>query len=439
MGLRFTDGVTTVDLGASPWLGVTYAPTAGAFDEPRVTESAVAVLEGSATAIRAAVNALDALLHAAWRRQKRTNARVFVEFRPLDSDSYFRAEVFDGTVNWSSNPARRRLTGTTNTVEVAVSFTRVNGWDGAEVELQLSTSNQAAATGGRSIVNHDDGGTGHDNWVQIASSQVAGDLPGPCRVQLTNTVGANRTYPKMVLALNALSDPSAFVHVLEAESRLSGGTVASDATASNGQVVSLAHVGSSSTTLVWSLSSAQMQRSRGRLFRLLSRIVGVSGSWTVLPEVRAANGTSVLWRGDLVTLPSQYGGLIDLGAVGLPPGGYSASYGGVTLALTFTGLGLAEVDFVQLTALDGYRALKMLGPCGNNEAVVDDAAEEMAYVLSGSSVLPYVSAVGKPLLLWPGLTQRLIVLAETGGSPDPMTIDDSWTVRVWHRPRRLTL
>lgn len=439
MPLRFTDGVTTVDLQTAPWLGASYFPTAGGLDEAEVTESAVCTLEGTATAIRAAVNGLQALLGAAWRRQRRVNARVWVEFRPLTSDSWFRSEVLDGVVNWSSNPVRRILDATSNTVEIAVSFRRMNWWDGPEVELELSTSSQGAATGGRSILNHDDGGSGHDNWVQIAAAQVAGELPGPCRVQLTNTVGASRTFTKMAIALNALSDPANFVHVLEAESRTSGGTVTADVTASGGSVVTLAEASTTTVTLVWTLSAAQMQRSRGRSFRLLARIVGVSGNWSATPEVRAADGMTVLWRGDATMLPQLYGGLIDLGVLPLPPGGYSASFGAVTLAVLFTGSGLAEVDFLQLTALDGYRVLRCLRRCENNEAVVDDGMEMMAYVLSGTAVLPYVVAAGAPILLYPGLTQRLMVLAEDGQSPDPMGIAQSWSVRVWHRPRRLVV
>jgi hypothetical protein len=439
MPLRFTDGVTTVDLQTAPWLGVTYYPQAGGLDETEVTESAVCVLEGTATAIRAAVNGLQGLLAAAHRRQRRVDARVWVEFRPLTSDSWFRAEVFDGTVVWSSNPAKRLLGAAANTVEVAVSFRRANGWDGPETEVELSTSSQGAATGGRSIYNHDDGGTGHDNWVQIAAGQVVGEVPGPCRVQLTNTTGASRTFRKMAVAVNALSDPANFVHILEAESRTSGGTVEADATASGGNVVDLAHGSTTTTTLVWALSAAQMGRSRGRLFRLLVRMVGMIGTWTVTPEVRAADGGTVLWRGDVVTLPDLYGGMIDLGVLPLPPGGYSASYGGATLALAFTGSGLAEVDFLQLTALDGYRVLRAAVACANGDALVDDAGEGQAYLLSGGLVSGYVVGAGAPLLLYPGVVQRLMVLAEDGGSPDPMRIDNAWSVRVWHRARRLVV
>lgn len=439
MPLRFTDGVTTIDLQTAPWLGASFFPVAGGLDDAEVTESAVCTLEGTAAAIRAAVNALQGLLGAAWRRRRRVNARVWVEFRPVASDSWFRSEALDGVVNWSNNPAKRLLEGASNTVEVAVSFRRVNGWDGPEVELELSTSSQGAATGGRAILNHDDAGSGHDNWVQIASAQVTGELPGPCRVQLTNTVGASRTFRKLVVALNALSDPPNFVHVIEAESRTSGGTIVSDATASNGQVVQLAHGSTTTTTLVWVLTAAQMQRSRGRSFRLLARIVGLIGSWTTVAEVRAADGLTVLWRGDVIVLPDLYGGMIDLGVLPLPPGAYSAAFGGMTLVLKFTGSGLGEIDFLQLTALDGYRVLQALVPCANGDALVDDGAELQAYTVSGATRTGYVVGAGAPILLYPGMTQRLMVLAEGGMTPDTMEIAQSWSMRIWHRPRRLVV
>jgi hypothetical protein len=256
-------------------------------------------------------------------------------------------------------------------------------------------------------------------------------------VQLTNTVGASRTWTKVALALNSQSDPANWVHVLEGENRSSGGTVVSDASASNGQTVQMSLTGTT-VTLLWALSSAQLQRSRGRLFRLLARVVSVNAFLTAFAEVRAANGVEVLWRGEPVTI-TGYGGLIDLGAAPLPPGGYNPSYGGLSLALTLTGSAIAEVDFVQLTPTDGYRVLKLLAPCANNDTVVDDSAERLSYVLSGSAVLPYVSAVGDGLLLEPGVTQRLIVLAEGGGAVDEVPITDAWSVRVWHRPRRLSI
>ena len=68
------------------------------------------------------MNGLETLLHDAWLRSRVQNAKLWVEYRPIDSDAYFRSEVLGGSVQWSSNPAKRRLDAATNTVEVAVSW-----------------------------------------------------------------------------------------------------------------------------------------------------------------------------------------------------------------------------------------------------------------------------------------------------------------------------
>ena len=437
-GLRLTDGTTTMTLTSSPWLGATYAPEAAEFGAETITETAVCVIEGSAATIRAAVNALETLLHDAWLRSRVQNARLWVEYRPIDSDGYFRSEVLGGSVQWSSNPAKRRLDASTNTVEVAVTWTRRNWWEGAEVELELSTSNQAAATGGRTIYNHDDSGTGHDNWVQIAAAQVAGDLPGAVRVQLANSVGSARSYRKVWLGVNSYSDPANFAHVLEAESASGGGSVVSDANCSNGSRLDIAP-NASTITLTWSLSAAQLQRTQGRWFRLLLRVNDHSGDLRVRPEVRDASGTYTLWSGDSVVLRSLYGGIYDLGSVPLPPGGFATAYGALTLALQFTGTSLTELDFVQLTPLDSFRYLECMGSVANGESVVDNGYEGLAYVLSSAAYLPLVSPRGEPLMLTPGRLQRVFVLQQnlTGNSLAP--IGDTMAVRVWHRPRRRTI
>lgn len=436
-GLRLTDGTTTVTLTSSPWLGATYAPEAAEFGAETVTETAVCVIEGSAATIRTAVNGLETLLHDAWLRSRVQNAKLWVEYRPIDSDAYFRSEVLGGSVQWSSNPAKRRLDASTNTVEVAVSWTRRNWWEGAEVELELSTSNQAAATGGRTIYNHDDSGTGHDNWVQIAAAQVTGDLPGAVRVQLANSVGSARSYRKVFLGVNAFSDPANFAHVLEAESASGGGSVVSDANCSNSSRRDIAPSGS--LTLTWSLTAAQLQRTQGRWFRMLLRVNDHSGDLRVRPEVRDGGGTYTLWRGDSVVLPSQYGGIFDLGSVPLPPGGYATAYGALTLALVFSGTSLTELDFLQLTPLDAFRYLECMGAVANGESVVDNGYEGLAYVLSSSAYLPLVAPRGEPLMLFPGKLQRVFVLQQnlTGNSLAP--IADTLAVRVWHRPRRRTI
>lgn len=443
MILQVTDGTTTVQLsGAAPIVGCTYFPgtpqrTNGQYAD--VTETAEVVLRGTAAQIRTAVNSLETLFEQAARRAAGAlQARVYVQYTPVDADAVWRSEVLEGRVTWSSDPGLRRLGETTPTVKVAVFWRRRFYWEGAEAELQLSTSNQAAATGGRTIKNHDDSGAGDDNWVQIAANQVTGVLPAGVRIQLQNTTGAARTWRKLYVALNALSSPANFVHILEAEARLTGGTVQNDAAASNGQKLQFT-VSASSVIFTWTLSAALLQYAAGRLFRLLATVNGVSGATptgTAVAEIRDANASVALWRSDGVALPTAVG-ILDLGTLPLPPGGYQTSAGALNLTVMFTGTGTWTLDFLQLTPTDGLTLLACAAAVANSSSVVVDSIEDLRYVLTGSAQYPYVAQSGGEILLLPNTLQRLIVLAESGEAGP--AIADTFVVRVWHRPRRVTV
>ena len=218
----------------------------------------------------------------------------------------------------------------------------------------------------------------------------------------------------MFLGVNAFSDPANFAHVLEAESASGGGSVVSDANCSNSSRRDIAPSGS--LTLTWSLTAAQLQRTQGRWFRLLLRVNDHSGDLRVRPEVRDGGGTYTLWRGDSVVLPSQYGGIFDLGSVPLPPGGYATAYGALTLALVFSGTSLTELDFLQLTPLDAFRYLECMGSVANGESVVDNGYEGLAYVLSSSAYLPLVVAPRRAADVVPGQAATgVCVAAECDG------------------------
>jgi len=442
--VSLTDGTTTIGLSSSGCTLMNYMPSApeaaatGAYKN--VVESIeFMIIESSVALTQTKLANIDLLLQNARRAQQGLAPRVYLLFQTESDATALRSEIVDYRLDLGEDAAvglyQQRL-------ECRLLLTRLFYWEGAEVELQLSTSNQAAATGGRTIRNHDDAGTGDDNWVQIASNQVSGSLPAACRVQLQNTIGAGRQFTKIFIGLNALSDPANFTHVIEGESRLSGGSVDTSSAYSNGQALSFS-LGSGSTptttTFAWTLSASTLSKTAGRPVHLLARFADIAGTVTIRAEVRDANSAGVLWRGDAVALPNQYGGVIDLGVLPLPPGGYSSSYGALVLTLICTGVALLWIDFLQLTPMDSFVLLECLATVGNNDSIVYDSVERRQYVLSGSSQLPYVAASGSDILLHPGKTQRLIVLEQNTTTPSRGEITDSFAVRCWYRPRRITV
>lgn len=444
--LSVTDGTTTISLTSSGVVLTGYMPKAPDFDAATgtyksVTESIEFMIIDTTTAnVQAKLAALDRLLQGARRAQNGRGARVYLHFQAGSDAAAWRSEVLDYRLELGEDAAvglyQARL-------ECTLIVVRRYYWESTTLTtLPLSNGNGSGATSGLNIVNHDDSGTGHDNWVQIAADQVTGVLPAGCQIRLTNDIGATRTYSKIYLALNAFSDPGNFTHILEGESRASGGSIVSDAAYSNGQALSFA-LGSGSTpstsTFTWILPAATLQDAAGRPFRLLARFADGQGTTTVYAEVRAANGTSVLWRGDSVALPNLYGGLTDLGVVPLPPGGYSTAYGALTLTLTFTGVAICYLDFLQLTPMDAFVLLECMAPCAHGEAVVYDSIEDRQYILSGATELGYVTASGGRLLLQPGVINRLIVLQENTTGTNRGEISESFTVLLRYRPRRLTI
>lgn len=425
--------------GSGAIVGCTYFPAApqrndtNTFDD--VVESGELVLRGTEAAIRSAVNTIERYFEQAYERQLGgRGARVYASYRPVATDTAWRSEILEGRLAWSDNPALRRLKDTNPTVKVGFTWRRRYYWEGAETEIQLSNSALSYATGGRTIYNHDDSGTGHDNWVQPNPAQLTGILPAGARIHLINNTGAARTWRRIWVALNATN---IYTHILEGESRLAGGTIMSSAAASNGQYLQIA-LSSSSLSFDWTIAAAIPTAALGRYLRLLAVFNDANAvSGVVRPSLRDAGNLSTLWQGDAVSLP-PVPGILDLGAIPMPPGGRALTTpGALTLRLAFEGTGVWGVDFLQLTPTNGLAIVDGLAAVPNNGAVVLNSIEQQAYVLDASSnQSPYVAVSGRPIEIAPAIDQRLIVLAETASG---VAIADTLSVRLWIRPRRLVV
>lgn len=430
MLLRLTDGTTTVTLTSAPWLGATFFPAPADQLAATATETAICVLEGTASAIQAAVAGVERLLvRAARRQQTQTGPRVFVEWRPGDSGEIGRSEIRAGHVTWSTEPARRQLGATTNTVEVAVMWTRSNYWEGDEVELELSASGQSAATGGRSINNSG------NSWVTISAAQVAGSLDAPVRLEMTNATGAARAYNAVHVACNHENDPANFTYLIEGEDASGGSSVANGAcSGGNARSVTVA----TSATLVWTLASTMMEDASGAPFVVLARIQSATGTVSVRPELRSGGVT--VWRAnEPVFIGQTTPHLLSLGTLRLPPLPWEAAGPSMQLALVLdaTASQTVLVDFLAFLPATSYRLLlTMAASLANGVVLVDNGVDGYAGARSSGAILPVLSPRGTPILLRPNTTQRLYVLQHT---LTDCIVGDAFTVRAWYRPRRISL
>jgi len=435
-----TDGTTTISLtGSGSWLE-NYGLKTPQPDDATVTDTVdIIVNAASGALVQTQTRAIEALLTTANRRKKSgTGPRVFVQAQLISDVAVWRSEIVNGYLELADDAL---AAWANNQVRATLYLERVPWWEGPETELQLSANGQAAATGGRTVINN-----GAANWLQIASAQVEGVAPAPVRVQLANASGAAVTWNRIHLATNAFCDPATFAYTLQAESRVAGGTTAANANASGGNELRLTGY-VSGQTVDWTLSAALLQDAAGRWVRLLLALMLRSATdaqaETVQAQIVDSSGAFVLWSGPEVALPgpAAYRPFIDLGALPLPPGGYDTSWGALRLRLTFrlaSGTATTYLDYIQLTPTDSYRVLDMRpASIANGALIVDNGYDDVAYVETGGARAPYVVPRGEPLLVWPGQLQRIYVLADQISSYPNIT--DTFTVRIWYRPRRLSI
>ena len=446
--LNMTDGTTTISLVSSnivllqyvpqtPEIAVTHRDTLNdgmPVDSPRY-ENVVETIEilfdnSSKTSLQGQINAINRMLGDAHTRQRtKAGDKIYLQLQvDGDSDTY-RSEIFTGRLELDQDALRHYAN---IKVQAALIIERAYFWEGPQTELELSNGSQGAATGGCTIYNHDDGDSGHDNYVQIAADQVEGDLPTPAKLTLQNTSGSSQSYWHFHIATNAYSDPDGFTHIIEGEDADTGGSTVVDATSSGGN---MRRFSLGTTAGQWTIAGSQLQKTAGRFFRLLVRFDDVVGDGYIKPEIRDSAGLLTLWEGDEVFVTSDVA-IADLGTVPLPPGTGGISWDDMRLYLGMRtdSSGTLDLDFIQLTPTDSYAYITQLGyPIADDDFVTVDGIEGVVH----SDGLPIYTSSQPTVWLFPNRQQRLIFLHnETTIAPD---ISNTMSVRAYVRPRRLTI
>jgi hypothetical protein len=440
VNLRLTDYSTTVNLTATGAALRRYVPQAPEVDTTEaaqvgqdgadvfgvtyqnVQETAEVLLEGGLAAARATLNTINGLFQQARHRQRTgLGARVYVEYRLADTDAWYRSEVLFGRAVLDEGDLDYDTQLAVAEPQLVLFWTRRFYWEyaatsgGATAALEVPLD---ATSGGVAITN--DAG----NALAVDGDDVAGDLPAPLRLELTNTFATNRHYT-IYTALNVFSAPATYSH-----------HVAGATTAAVGTTETLLHT--------ISLNAATLAALGGNAVRILALI---ASNWpnTLWLRWKVYWSVTLLWEGGW---QQQTGlGLNDMGAVALPPRIVQGS--GVNpeaLELRLYGRDATNdgntytFTWFQLVPLDGWRVLVPAGyGLAQNTRVVDDgpAGEVWSDGWAGGGYAPQYLAHGQPLQVWPGRDQRLYVVvdSDTGTTVDGRTS----TVRAYYRPRRLLL
>lgn len=465
MILRLTDGSTTINLtGGSDGVygGAEYVPRAPDVSEIEFTASALrdggelvkatrrnvaeslslVITGASRSALATTQHDIEKLFEQARQYQERgVGDRVYVEYRKADSGDVYRSEILRGTVQPSDETASERWFEA-GAIRVTVAWKRRWYWEGPESELSLENTH-GSGTGGVTVYNHYD--SVNENFVDIAGEDVEGVIPAACRIEMTNSYNETARLSRVWLAHNIFSSPASFDHILEGE-EASGGATGSSSEASDGEFTTVTWSGDTETELLsWSLSTTLLNAAAGNWFHVLVRfqLSPATDIWYRFKIIHSS--TATVWEGPWVKFDSDYVLKIrSMGLVQLPPwltGGYDSVSLDLNLYGKKEGGDTEYIDFIQLTPVDGFRYLYPAGyGVQYNQRLVDDGIEGLLYMDSGNGTARYgyYIAQGAPIQLWPGRDQRLYFLqhAWTGNTAE---IDRTLSVRVYYRPRRLTL
>ena len=181
--LSITDGTTTFGLSTTNSMLTLYVPTEAQQGETSVTESVELMFyASSASAMQTAIQTLQRLLEGVRRRQQwGVGPRVYFQFQPDGDATTWRSEMLDARLEYKEDTlkvfAQAKMPAT-------LLVQRVPFWEGALTQIPLTNASASNNTSGITIYNHDDSGTNHDNYVQIAAADVGGSLPAPVKIQL---------------------------------------------------------------------------------------------------------------------------------------------------------------------------------------------------------------------------------------------------------------
>ena len=426
----------TVTLTASPWAIRDPDLHAADRDEASVVNTlTVRLTDGSVSANLAEVRTLNGLLHQAHRRGQgeKDLAAVYVVWQESATGSEWRSEILDGRAEWDAEA----LTWTywqSATQFADVVIERRNHWDGPEAQLPLTNPNGVYNTAGLNVYNDNSGAGTYPNtianYADILGSAIGGDLPGPVRLEITNTYATARLYDVWV-GVNQ-TNPS-FTHYLAGPGAVtvaSGGTV---------------------TIKDWTLTGYELTLAAGREYRVLARFGtdrGVVGGLLARFRLSILWNVTTLWESGWVTPDTTRGSVVrDLGSLRLPPWipGLTG-LDGVTLRLSALQTDVASMDinltWLQLVCADAWRYITCVGyGVVQGRRIVDDGINERLYTDDGSGGAKAGILTGggsSALTLQPGKNARLM-FAMHANTLSTAELDRSISVKTYYRPRRLTL
>lgn len=452
--VQFGNGETTVVLNAANgYYLLEYTPASASSANNALTTTVTETLSFLFTgttqaAIEEKIRAIEQIFRLT--EQYRDNLRgkqLWLYFQPDGANDMLRSPIVSGRV--TPDKSALDYSWGLKKIKVALIIEREAWWETTtDEEVPLTNGNGTEVTGGINIFNCNDGNgispNKRDNYVEIASGAIGGDLPARFRLEITNTYDVSNRLSNLWIGHNVFSNPTSFPHVIEGESATYGGSNVSSSSYSGGYARQLTISGSSQGLLAyWALSSTLLGNAAGKWFKIIAVLTNTPPSGTYIQAKLTFPSGSPLTP----VMQDQEIGLMsnmkiqELGTLQLPPWlvDTTSLYPlDLTLYGRLTGGGTITIDYMMLMPVEGLRLLRPQGygmPYGYK--LVDDGINDLLYVSVAEAKAAYYMELGDRLFLEPNRAQRLYFLMNEvlGDVPIMRTA----TVRLYYRRRYVLL
>lgn len=400
----------------------------------------VQLRSASGSSIRQKITAYNQLFEQARQNPSGVNG-VYLNLGMDGDTAAWRTRVLDGAMVFDEKLTRGLKT---TRVNVEIAFTHLPFWEGPETALPLSNLNGTNLTAGINVLNTNDlAGTAPNircNYIDIAAASVAGELPTPIKLQLTNryaySLGAGW------IGLNT-TNPTTCRWLYEAEAS-SGVTPVSEAYASGGYIVKGQINDTSATKLLdWAITAAEMAAFAGQMVRFCIRSLENMDYKMLKYKIKLISGTTTLFESDWAKpAEDEDYAWLDLFDLRLPPWLVGLDkLGPINLQLfakaIIPGNWAWGFDDLMLLPADSFLHFKTVANV--NFRITLDGIDGMNYLSdsSGNNRVGLQEYRGQ-LFLQPGKANRLYLLAHDIEANKALTYYKTEVV-AWYRPRRLTI
>lgn len=373
---------------------------------------------------------------------------VWVYFS-IDGGTAWRSRIYNGMISYNNRLYSQFRRGV---IRATIFIERDPFWEGPEQQIPLTNGNGTNNTSGLNVYNANDGAGSapnkRNNYIEIADNAISGDLPAPVRLEMTNQFNSYARLSELWISHNVYSTPATFQHVIEGEAgiALQGGITNQAASGySGGYVKDFVWSNSYQTPLVrFNLNTAYLNAANKRWFKILCVFTS-----SVQQDIRLQTKIMFPAGAILTTVASSQEVLLsgariqEIGEIQIPPWLLSSGdLAPVDLVIYGQKSGTAnmQIDFLQISPLDGYRVLIPRGyGAAYGVRIVDDGINQQLYTdgWSEGGKTGHYTSIGKPLQIVPGKLQRIYFLQQGNtGDADIMRV---LSVKAYYRPRRCGL